>query len=217
MTYLGAFMGNALGLSTRQIGLVYTLAGGGYAIGSFAAGGRLGRVPPRTVVAATSTAVGIMIGLVLLIADMRVAVPLLFVIGGASAVSGIGIVTLLIDETPVGTGTTMVLNGSLINFGGAGGAALGGALIAVGGYHALGIGLMLFALAASALVWWPTAAIFALIRAPLSQGIRLLTAGRRSVGPTLLALLRVPALAYRQAIGSRPSRASRWRARNDAE
>jgi predicted MFS family arabinose efflux permease len=217
LTYLGAFLGNTLGLGTRQIGLVYALAGGGCAVGSFAAGGRLGRITPRTLVAVTIMTVGILIGLMLLIADVWLALPLLFLISVASAVSAIGIVTLLADETPAGSGTAMVLNGSLINFGGAGGAAVGGVLIAAGGYRALGLGLMLLALAASALVCWPAVARFSRIRAQFSQGLRSLTAGRQSVGPALLALLRVPAISYQQAISSWPGRSSRWRDKQGAE
>jgi predicted MFS family arabinose efflux permease len=49
----------------------------------------------------------------------------------------------------------MVLNGTVLNLGTAGGAILGGALIAFGGYTALGIGLPFFSLVAAALAWWP--------------------------------------------------------------
>jgi predicted MFS family arabinose efflux permease len=51
----------------------------------------------------------------------------------------------------------MVLHGALVNAGAAGGAALGGLLIALGGYGALGIGLPLLAFAAAVLAWWPAA------------------------------------------------------------
>jgi predicted MFS family arabinose efflux permease len=67
----------------------------------------------------------------------------------------VSVVALLADESPAGAGTTMVLNGSVLNLGTAGGAVLGGGLIAFGGYAALGIGLPLFALAAAFLAWWP--------------------------------------------------------------
>jgi predicted MFS family arabinose efflux permease len=48
----------------------------------------------------------------------------------------------------------MVLNGSILNLGAAGGAAIGGLLIALGGYPALGLGLALVALGAAALASW---------------------------------------------------------------
>ncbi|HEU5430702.1 MAG TPA: hypothetical protein VFU81_03515, partial [Thermomicrobiales bacterium] len=62
---------------------------------------------------------------------------------------------LLAAESPGGAGTTMVLNGSVLNLGTAVSALLGGSLIAVGGYPALGLALPLFALAAAALAVWP--------------------------------------------------------------
>jgi predicted MFS family arabinose efflux permease len=66
------------------------------------------------------------------------------------------IATLFVRESPAGTATTMVLNGTTLNLGSAVGAALGGVLIALGGYSALGFGLPLFAFAAAALAWWPS-------------------------------------------------------------
>jgi predicted MFS family arabinose efflux permease len=60
---------------------------------------------------------------------------------------------LLVTESPAGMGATMVLNGSLLNAGSAVGTALGGALLALGGYDALAFGLPIFAILAAALVW----------------------------------------------------------------
>ena len=154
LTYLGAFLGETLVLTARQIGLVYALGGGAYAVGSFAIGARLGAVSPRTVVA-VSCAFGVLVAPTLLVANVWVAVPLLLIISLAAAVCSVGIAALLGAESPAGAGTTMVLNGSLLNLGGAGGAALGGLLIAVGGYSALGIGLPLFAVGGAILVGWP--------------------------------------------------------------
>ena len=157
LTYLGAFLGDAVGLSTRQIGLVYTLAGGGYAAGSFAAGGRLGAVSPRASVAVSSVVAGLLVGPMLVLADAWVSLPLLLAVSLAAAMSGVGVPALLAVESPAGAGTTMALNGSLLNAGSAGGAALGGVLIAVGGYDALALGLPVFAFAAAGLAWWPAA------------------------------------------------------------
>lgn len=155
LTYLGAFLADSFELSTRQIGLVYILGGGGHAVGSVAASGWLGRASPRASVGIASLIAGLLVGLMPLLADVWAAVPLLAVLAGASASAGIAIATLLAAESPAGAGTTMVLNGSVLNLGGAGGAAAGGALIALGGYDALGLGLALFAWAAAVLAWWP--------------------------------------------------------------
>jgi DHA1 family inner membrane transport protein len=155
LTYLGAFLGDELGLSTRQIGFVYTVGGLGFAIGSVSAGGRLHMGPPRATVAVTCAIGAVTVGLLLLSATTWACVGLLIVASLASAISGVGIVALLAAESPVGSGTTMVLNGSVLNLGAAGGTALGGGLIAVGGYDALGLGLPLFSLIAALLAWWP--------------------------------------------------------------
>jgi DHA1 family inner membrane transport protein len=154
LTYLGAFLGDEVGLSTRQIGLVYTVGGAGYAIGSVVAGGRLHLGPPRTVVAVTCGATAV--GLLLILATTWFVVPLLVIASIASAIAGIGIAALLASESPAGSGTTMVLNGSGLNLGAAGGTALGGGLIAVGGYDALAFGLPVFALFAAGLARWPS-------------------------------------------------------------
>jgi predicted MFS family arabinose efflux permease len=69
------------------------------------------------------------------------------------AVGWVGLAALLTAETPAGSGATMTLSGALFNVGAAGGAAIGGLLLALGGYAALALGLPVFAIAAAALVW----------------------------------------------------------------
>ena len=157
LTYLGAYLGQAVGLDSRAIGVVYMLAGGGYVLGSVAAGGRLGGIAPRGMVAAASVATGLLLGPMLIVADLWVVIPLLIAASFASAAVSVGVTSLLAAESPAGAGATMVLNGSILNLGAAGSAALGGALIAVGGYPALGIGLPIFSFLAALLAWWPGA------------------------------------------------------------
>jgi MFS transporter, DHA1 family, inner membrane transport protein len=155
LTYMGAFLGTVVGLSPQHVGLVYALAGGAYTAGSIAAGSHLGGFSPRLVVAVSSVTGGVLVAPMFLFPAPWVVVPLLLVTSVAAAICSVSVVALLADESPAGAGTTMVLNGSVLNLGTAGGAILGGALIAFGGYAALGIGLPLFALVAAALAWWP--------------------------------------------------------------
>jgi DHA1 family L-arabinose/isopropyl-beta-D-thiogalactopyranoside export protein-like MFS transporter/DHA1 family inner membrane transport protein len=155
LTYMGAFLGTVVGFSPQHVGLVYALAGGAYTAGSIAAGSLLGGLSPRLVVAVSSVIGGAAVAPMFLFPIPWVVLPLLLTGSVAAAVSSVSIVALLADESPAGAGTTMVLNGSVLNLGTAGGAILGGALIAFGGYTALGIGLPLFALVAAALAWWP--------------------------------------------------------------
>jgi MFS transporter, DHA1 family, inner membrane transport protein len=155
LTYLGAFLGTAVGLSARNVGIAYALAGGGYALGSVAAGGRLGAVSPRTAVGVASLIAGVLLAPMLAAPAAWLVYPLLLAISFAGAVSSVGVVTLLAAESPAGAGTTMVLNGTVLNVGTAGGAVFCGLLIAVGGYAALAVGLPGFAVLAALLAWWP--------------------------------------------------------------
>jgi predicted MFS family arabinose efflux permease len=155
LTYMGAFLGTVVGFSPQHVGLVYALAGGAYTAGSIAAGSLLGGVSPRLVVAVSSVTGGVLVAPMFLFPVPWVVLPLLLVTSVAAAICSVSVVALLADESPAGAGTTMVLNGSVLNLGTAGGAILGGALIAFGGYTALGIGLPFFSLVAAALAWWP--------------------------------------------------------------
>jgi MFS transporter, DHA1 family, inner membrane transport protein len=155
LTYMGAFLGTVVGFSPPQVGLVYALAGGAYTAGSITAGSLLGGLSPRLVVAVSSVVGGVLVAPMFLFPVPVVVLPLLLAAAMLAAISSVSVVALLADESPAGAGTTMVLNGSVLNLGTAGGAVLGGGLIAFGGYPALGIGLPLFALAAALLAWWP--------------------------------------------------------------
>lgn len=154
LTYLGAFLDDRVGLGTERIGLMYTACGIGAGAGSFL-GGRLRLRSPRRAVALTCAGSGIGVGAVLLQTSAWVVAPLVLALAFAGALAGLAIATLLADESPAGIGTTMVLNGSTINLGAAGGAALGGALIALGGYPLFALGAPLFAFAAAVLALWP--------------------------------------------------------------
>jgi len=157
LVYLGAFLAVTFGLQATAISLVYPLVGGAFAVGSLMAGGRLGARWPRITIAAASLAGGLLMGLMLRSPDLRLVLVLLPLLALAAAFWGVGAVAQLATESPAEAGTTMVLNSSLLNLGAAGGAVLGGVLISVGSYAALGIGLTVVAMVASFLAWWPAA------------------------------------------------------------
>jgi predicted MFS family arabinose efflux permease len=157
LTYLGAFLGDVLGLATRQIGVVYAVAGIGAAAGSVAAGAWLGRISPRAVVATASALTGALTAPMLMTDRVWIAVPFLLGASFVAAMCGVGVTVLLAAESPIGAGTTMVLNGSVLNLGTAVSAVLGGGLIALGGFPALGLAVPIFALAAAGLALWPEA------------------------------------------------------------
>ena len=56
------------------------------------------------------------------------------------AMAFVGVATVLVEETPGGAATKMVINGSIFNLGTAVVAALGGLLLAHGGFGTLGVG-----------------------------------------------------------------------------
>jgi len=155
VTYLGAYLGDELGLTTRQVGLAYMLGGTGSTIGSFIAGTRLVERQARGMVALANVGGGLLLGIILSGSSTLVAFTLLPLSTAMASIGGVGVATLLAVESPAKAGTTMALNASLLNAGAAAGAAIGGALIAVGGYGSMGIGLPAFAFAAAIVAWWP--------------------------------------------------------------
>jgi predicted MFS family arabinose efflux permease len=156
LTYLGAFLAEQLGLGTGQVGIAYMVAGGGFFLGSLAAGGRLGHVRPRRLAGWSYVAAGLAVCPTFAAPVGSVAVvALLAGQAFAAGVAAVALATLLLGETPGGAATTMVLKGSLFNLGTAGGGVLGGLLLAAGGYAALGFGLPLFSVAAALLVLRP--------------------------------------------------------------
>jgi len=155
VTYLGAYLGDELVLTTRQVGLAYMLGGTGSTIGSFIAGTRLVERQARGIVALANVGGGLLLGIILSGSSTLVTLTLLPLSTAMASIGGVGVATLLAVESPAKAGTTMALNASLLNAGAAAGAAIGGALIAVGGYGSMGIGLPAFAFAAAIVAWWP--------------------------------------------------------------
>jgi predicted MFS family arabinose efflux permease len=154
LTYLGSFLQDELGLSVKSAGFVYTLGGGGFALGSLVAGKKFDRLSPRAIVAISTLVAALSIGGMLITSSLWTTLPLLFITGFACAISGVAIATILATESPAGAGTTMVLNTSMLNFGTAAGASTGGLLLSLGGYRAVGIGFAIFSLIAAALATW---------------------------------------------------------------
>jgi DHA1 family inner membrane transport protein len=159
VTYLGAFLVEALGLGTAHVGLVYMVIGSGYFLGSLAVGGPLAHVPTRLLVVIGYLATAVLIALAFSgQGGTAGAVVVLTAAALMMGVEGVAMTSLLTTETPSGAGTTMTLNTSLFNLGAAGGGAIGGALLALSGYEALALGLPVFALGAALLSWHPSRA-----------------------------------------------------------
>lgn len=142
LTYIGAFATDELDASVRLTGFLWLMISPGFMVGSLLVGGRLRRVNPRGAFALTTTAMGALIGLTFVTQPpIPATFALLFVIslfGGIAEVAAAGIVS---SETPAPQGATMSLHSSVLRFGTATGAMVGGGLLAIGGFGLLGLGL----------------------------------------------------------------------------
>jgi predicted MFS family arabinose efflux permease len=155
ITYLGAFLAERHGLSAQQVGWVYLALGVGALVGTGAIGGRFGSRPLRPLLVSARLVIGALGATVLLFpVPTLTAAGLLVLCVVLMAVCNVATPTLLANETPAGRATTMALNGSATGLGTALGAGLGGVLLAVGGYSALGLSALAWCAASAALVWW---------------------------------------------------------------
>lgn len=156
LTYYGAMLKEIYGLGTGEIGLTYMLAGAGYFAGSLAVGGPLANVPTRPLVAIGTVTMAVLMSVTFAgLVPTAAAIGLMPVAAFAGAAGWVGLTALLTAETPAGSGTTMVFNSALFNLGAAGGAGLGGLLLATGGFTAVAVGLPIFGIAAALLAWAP--------------------------------------------------------------
>ena len=141
-TYMGAFFVERYGFSTQQVGWTYTVVGLALFSGALIAGGRLGRIAPRRLVIATSALMGFVLAAPLLLpVGPAAAIGLLIVNCLLGSTGGVIGTLLLVSETPGGRATTLTLNQAGMSLGTALGSSLGGLLIALGGYGALGVGV----------------------------------------------------------------------------
>src|SRR5262249_27575458 len=113
-----------------------------------------GRSPLRPLQVAAMLATSLLLaGLVLLPLAPLAAVAEATLVFAAIAVTNVAGTTLLANETRAGYATTMTFNQSLNGAGWAVGSSLGGLLIALGGYHALGVGILLTGTPGAILAW----------------------------------------------------------------
>ena len=155
--FFGAFVAERLEGGPDLVATAYLVLGLGVLGGDLLSANLPGHWPLRplaaTTIAGSSLLFGAFLGGEL---PLPTALALVAAAGFVSSVAAIALTTLLTQWTPAGTGTTMVLSGSLLNLGTAVGAAAGGAAIALGGYPALGALVPLVTVPAALLVLWAT-------------------------------------------------------------
>jgi predicted MFS family arabinose efflux permease len=154
--YIGAYYIDRYGMSIREVGFVSMIEGMGLVAGSIIGGSYLNRFSQRPLFAAAIAMIGtgwltvyaVHPPVVMAVATV---VTITVLIGMTMTI----LTSLIAEESPCGAATTMVLNISVIGFGGALGAGYGGLLVGLGGYTALGIGTLPFAFVSALLVWNP--------------------------------------------------------------
>ena len=153
-TYVGAYWIQEHGLTIQQVGLVTFVQGLGFLSGSLMMSGRLGKLSPRTLLVGGRIGSGLlMTGVFIVPAPTLVGVVMLAVGGWMGALSTVATTLVLANESPAGRSTTMTLNGSAWSVGIALGASLGGIVLALGGWAALGVLGLAFFLAGAGLGW----------------------------------------------------------------
>jgi predicted MFS family arabinose efflux permease len=153
-TYLVAYLVTVHNLSLQQVGYITFVIGVCYLAGVRLGDGRYSSLSLRSSFALSTALMGIALGIVFAFRfDMWIlAVPLLIgmVAGGAGFVS---LTILISEESPGGPAVAMMLRQSGFSFGLAGGGALGGIAISLGGYGLLGAGVVGFAIASSLVLY----------------------------------------------------------------
>jgi MFS transporter, DHA1 family, inner membrane transport protein len=159
LTYLAALAIQEYGLSLQQFGLLMFGGGSAYLVGTRLGIGRFPYMGLRTLLYSSISLMAISGALMFaLVLSLPLFVALVLICGLMGGLS-FTIQTIFISEASSGgQGTTMVLRKSGISASGAIGAGAGGALIAVGGFPLLGLGLGGFALLAAVSVLLATRA-----------------------------------------------------------
>jgi DHA1 family inner membrane transport protein len=153
-SYLAAFLIEVHGYTIQEAGWVYLFGGGGVMVGTMISGTRVG-ANPRALMIVSRVAGGLLLACAMILPLPGLAV--VAVVSLAMVMHGMyGVPNLLVlsAEAPVGRATTMTLNNSAISLATALGGMLGGVILTIGGYSALGVCAPIFPLAGAAIIWW---------------------------------------------------------------
>ena len=153
-TYIATFLVVEHGLSVQQGSLAFATAGAGLFVGSLVA-----PVPLRAFSARALLVGSCAIGTSIAGVSMVLPVPILWIFAlvfvglVVNGVANVASSLLLVDETLAGRATTMSLNGAVLSLSSATGGFVGGLLLAVGGYAAIGWSGPILGLVAAVLAW----------------------------------------------------------------
>ncbi len=155
--YLTAFFIDTYGFRLVQVGLILSISSIGIFVGNlFGASSRLEKFSLRYVFATVTSLFGIGWFIVLTIQPPSyIAIIILTVVYFLAGISLISYMSLLSDITPSSPATTMTLNTAVLALGSGAGSAIGGALLHLGGYTAIGLAIPVFTTTAAVLMWQP--------------------------------------------------------------
>ncbi len=153
-TYFGAYLVEKRGLGLTDVGLAYTATASGLVLGSLLVGGRLGQVTLWPLVAGAMLLATLLLAGSLLLALSVVGLVATATLGYlAIAVVNTAATTLLAAGKSTGRATALTIYQSSNNAGWAIGSSLGGLLISLGSYPALGYGVSVFGATAALSAW----------------------------------------------------------------
>ncbi len=154
LTYVAAFYVQQQGFSTQEVGWTYLVCGLGVMVGQLLAGGRIGKHPRRLVIWSRIVS-GVFMGSTLFLPIPALATVAVATVGLiANGASNVATVVLLTHTAPTARATTLTVNGSAMSLGSALGGALGGVLLATGGYALLGAGTLILGVSSAVVVAW---------------------------------------------------------------
>jgi predicted MFS family arabinose efflux permease len=156
-TYMAAFFVQMHAFTTSEVGGTYLVCGIGTVLGTRVVGSRLGAHTQALLVTGRILGGICVLGALSMPVPPLVALTLLALAALASTMGMASTTVLLASDAPGGRGTSMTLHASALSLGTAVGAAVGGLILTVASYQALGIVSMVLYVASASIVWrWYT-------------------------------------------------------------
>ena len=153
-TYRGAFFVYRFGISTQEVGWIFTMAGMGLLLGGAVASSRFSRLPLYWLAIIGAAAIGLGGGLALVLPlGILPAIALTILTSFGLGFSLVATDTLIVNRAVGQRATATSLNRVSTNIGVAVGSSGGGLMIAVDGYPLLGTTVLGFGAAALILLW----------------------------------------------------------------
>jgi len=154
MTYVAAFLVQRHDFGIEDVGWVFLAIGVLSLSGTVLSGGRIGAAPrPLLLVCRAWTALSLGAALALAL-PWPVSVGLVLIAAPTFGMADLATTLVLTAVSPAGRATTLSLRSAAVSIGTALGGVLGGLVLALSDYPAVGLCSLVLLLTATALVWW---------------------------------------------------------------